>query len=334
MIRRRMAFTLIELLVVIAIIAILIALLLPAVQAAREAARRIQCTNNLKQLGLALHNYHGIHNVIVPGRIWDPACGNNFQGQCQNTPWFTLMLPQFEQQSLHDAFNFSLGAEGVGFAGLSANSTLQMGKLGMFQCPSDRSPLGYRFPAIAPPPFPSFNPSKGNYAANWGNTQWDQQPISMGSTTARFLPSPFGQQGNLSLAAVTDGLTTTAFMAEVLQGHVNDIRGTSWTVAAGGSSYMSRFAPNQSRDVYGSGATGDQLAFPHFCVDEPGQGLPCSVSATEQATFAGARSRHPGGVNILLGDGSVRFVKQTINQVTWIALHSMNAGELLSADSY
>ena len=108
-------FTLIELLVVIAIIAVLIALLLPAVQSAREAARRAQCVNNCKQLGLAMHNYHDVNNGLPPGRIWQAgwfgSCGYNFF-QCQDTSWFVLMLPQFEQQNLANAFNYSLGVGG------------------------------------------------------------------------------------------------------------------------------------------------------------------------------------------------------------------------------
>ena len=114
----RRAFTLIELLVVIAIIAVLIGLLLPAVQAAREAARRAQCINNLKQLGLAIHNYHDIHNILPPGRIWAPRPGRaattsprSSPGR-QNTTWFCLMLRLFEQGTLANAFNFTLGAEG------------------------------------------------------------------------------------------------------------------------------------------------------------------------------------------------------------------------------
>src|SRR5205807_3102539 len=98
---RNRGFTLIELLVVIAIIAVLIALLLPAVQAAREAARRAQCVSNMKQLGLAVHNYQGIHNVVVPGRIWQTGafgCNRNTFSGCQNTNWFVLLLPQIEQQ--------------------------------------------------------------------------------------------------------------------------------------------------------------------------------------------------------------------------------------------
>jgi prepilin-type processing-associated H-X9-DG protein len=123
-------------------------------------------------------------------------------------------------------------------------------------------------------------------------------------------------------------------MAEILQGQVNDIRGTTWTVSPGGGCYMSRFAPNQVKDYYGSGAYGDQLGYPHFCVDEPGQGLPCSGTGGELTAFAGARSRHAGGINVLLGDGSARFCKQTVNHAVWIALNSIAAGEVLGNDAY
>src|SRR3954451_14685922 len=137
----RRGFTLIELLVVIAIIAVLIALLLPAVQAAREAARRIQCTNNMKQLGLAIHNYHDINNALPPGRIWsNTGFPTIFAGE-QNTTWFCLMLPLFEQGALANAFNYALGAEGptaTGFFGVIANATVGTTKLAVFQCPSDR----------------------------------------------------------------------------------------------------------------------------------------------------------------------------------------------------
>src|SRR5207245_4655063 len=149
--RIRRGFTLIELLVVIAIIAVLIALLLPAVQAAREAARRAQCTNNLKQLGLAIQNYQSQFNVIPPGRIWAPRPGKGsgdfptiFSGT-QNTTWFCLMLPMFEQGTLANAFNFTLGSEGwfgssptAPVDGFIANSTVASTKLAVFQCPSDR----------------------------------------------------------------------------------------------------------------------------------------------------------------------------------------------------
>ena len=136
----------------IAIIAVLIALLLPAVQAAREAARRIQCVNNMKQLGLAIQNYHDSANSFPPGRIWTPSPTQAFPtilAGVQNTPWFVLMLPQFEQQALYSSFNFALGSEGPNAPfplGFLANSTVESNKVGMFQCPSDNINT-YVFPA-------------------------------------------------------------------------------------------------------------------------------------------------------------------------------------------
>jgi hypothetical protein len=190
-----------------AIIAVLIGLLLPAVQQTREAARRARCVSNMKQLGIAIHNYHDLHNKLPPGRIWkaDPdGCGIDIGsiqqligGGCQNTPWCYLMLPQFEQQALHSAFNFNLGLQGpslkYSWAGWIANSTVIGAKLDVFQCPSDRT-LTWRFSPASPAP-PSLQQvvfSKGNYAVSWGNTQWGQQDTTIQNRMVRWLPSAFG----------------------------------------------------------------------------------------------------------------------------------------------
>ncbi len=333
---RRRGFTLIELLVVIAIIAVLIALLLPAVQAAREAARRIQCTNNVKQLGLALHNYHDIHNTIVTARIFDQVkqCpgGNIFRG-CQDTPWFCLLLPQFEQGNLSNAFNFSIGVGGPGNLGLAVNSTVMGTKIAMFQCPSDRD-IAFVFPG-----FPKM--TKGNYGINWGNTQYDQGTATTNLPgVTRAMPFPLDKA--VSFAGVTDGLSNTVFMSEILQGAATDVRGLVWTSLAGAGSYSSRFTPNSFKDFYQAGvptlnpagiANADILPS-GFCVSEPVLGLPCLNVSTFAYAFAGARGRHPGGVNVLLGDGSVRFIKNTIDPATWIALGSISGGEVISSDSY
>jgi prepilin-type N-terminal cleavage/methylation domain-containing protein len=302
----RRGFTLIELLVVIAVIGVLIALLLPAVQAAREAARRIQCTNNCKQLGLALHNYHDVHNMITPGRIWEQGLGCSRDlsfPNCPNTPWFTQMLPQFERQDLFNAFNYDLGFVGpltplpLGFV---ANTTVMATKIGLFQCPSDRD-NEYRVSqdlfggALSGPTL-----TRGCYGVNWGNTQWGQEDINVNGKIVRYLQSPFGQEGNIRFAMVTDGLSNTVFMAELRQGISYDYRGVIWSCYPGSSSYVTRFAPNGFNDYYGSGIAADVVTNAAYGVDEPGQGLPIVViPGPDGIAFSGARNRHPGGLNAL-----------------------------------
>jgi prepilin-type N-terminal cleavage/methylation domain-containing protein/prepilin-type processing-associated H-X9-DG protein len=340
MVDRRRAFTLIELLVVIAIIGVLIALLLPAVQAAREAARRAQCVNNMKQLGLAMHNYHDIANAIVPARIFSLAqcpSGNVLSG-CQDTPWFVLMLPQFEQTPLYNAFNFVVGASGPGNIGLLLNSTVSATKVALFQCPSDRiMTLNLASVGVAIPV-----QTKGNYAVNWGNTQYDQGLITTNFPPGTTRGMPFPLDKTINFAAVTDGLSNTVFMAEILQGAQLDLRGTVWSSLAGAGSFTTRFTPNGFNDFYQAvvpGLTPAGIAradiLPNgFCFPEPVQGLPCDTVKAFAFAFAGARSHHPGGINVLLGDGSVRFIKNTINPLTWIGIGSINGSEVISADSY
>ena len=345
------AFTLIELLVVIAIIAVLIALLLPAVQAAREAARRAQCTNNLKQLGLAMHNYlsaantfptgslRGVGQTLAPGA---GSCGTNIFSNCQNTPWFCLMLPYIEQGSLSNAYNFQLGAEGPKLPlplGYVANSTVAATKMSTFQCPSDRMNMfqittSYAGGAMSGPIL-----TKGNYAVSWGNTGWGQDqsfvgsPIDPGTGVAPvYQKSAFGFH-TIGVEAVTDGTTNTVFAAEVLQGAQNDVRGMMWSTIPGGSAFESRLAPNNPTDYYRTGFTGDILQS-LFCVPEPVQGLPCQPLGSDKGSFAGARSRHAGGVNAMMGDGSVRFVKNSVSMPVWLGLNSIAGGEITSSDAY
>jgi prepilin-type N-terminal cleavage/methylation domain-containing protein len=183
---RRRAFTLIELLVVMGVIAVLIALLLPAVQSARGSVRRLQCAANMKQLGMAIHNYHGIHNSIVPGRIWKTLPNGTFPTTFKgtpDTPWCVLMLPQIEQQALFDAFNFSLGTEGPSpatpAAGFFANSTVMGTMVGLFLCPAD-SVRTFQMPTsfqVGTRTLSGPILTKGNYAVSWGNTNWQQAAI-------------------------------------------------------------------------------------------------------------------------------------------------------------
>jgi prepilin-type N-terminal cleavage/methylation domain-containing protein/prepilin-type processing-associated H-X9-DG protein len=341
--KRRGGFTLIELLVVIAIIAVLIALLLPAVQAAREAARRAQCINNLKQLGLAIHNYESAHTMLPIGRVWTPLPGipfpSFFEG-AQNTTWFTQMLVQFEQQSLYNAYNFSIGIEGPPGGdgmpiGIAINSTIYGTKLAAFQCPSDNDRT---FNIIWPTNGYAIVGTRGNYVVSWGNTQWGQQNSAGGTATLNlpvvYLRSAFGHN-SVRLASVTDGTSNTVFTAETLQGRTNDVRGAVWTL---GAVFMSRFTPNATRDFYGvtdpPGGGGDRLG-DGFCVNDPGDKLPCvTVPFPFVDFYSGSRSRHPGGVHAGFGDGSVRLTKDTIAPVIWIGLNTIQGGEVLSSDSY
>jgi prepilin-type N-terminal cleavage/methylation domain-containing protein/prepilin-type processing-associated H-X9-DG protein len=372
---RHRGFTLIELLVVIAIIAVLIGLLLPAVQAAREAARRAQCTNNLKQLGLALANYESANNVLpisVVFRVgYAPCSGFGFGAGCQETPWFVLMLPYIDQGPLYNAFNASIGIEGPMFVGYVINSTVHTTKIQSFQCPSDNEQI-FSFVALsaatggAIPPFP-WSPTKGNYGVNWGNCDYGQGAAGGNFTRNLYQQSPFGLNSNgtgpmtMRLAAVTDGTSNTHFVSEILQGAFDDVRGTIWTDNPGAGSYMTRFTPNGRQDyvplfqpwasaisvsalvantmdhIASFGASGPGTSPPSpgsMCDSQPSQMLACYNQANEGSEYTGSRSRHPDGVNSLFGDGSVHFMKNSINAMTWVQLGSINGGEVISADQY
>ena len=175
--------------------------------------------------------------------------------------------------------------------------------------------------------------TKGNYAVSWGNTQWGQA-APPGDSTIQYLPSAFGHNV-VRFQSIRDGLSNTVLMAVVLQGDTYDVRGMMWSTIPGGGSFMTRFGPNQYRDFYNLENGGDVLNKTHFCVSEPVNRLPCSFvtsGSADRNAFAGSRSRHPGGVNVLLGDGSVRFIKDTIDQRLWIGLNTIRGGEVISAD--
>lgn len=343
--KRRAGFTLIELLVVIAIIAVLISLLLPAVQSAREAARRAQCVNNLKQLALAVHNYESTNSSLPTGRIWGPRPGRAstdfptiFAG-AQGTTWFCLMMPYIEQTQLANSFNFDLGSEGPAGgnglpAGFFANSTVSTTKISSFQCPSDEPRKFQINPGYAGGALSGFQMSKGNYAGNWGNTDWGQYNSSNATLAPLFMDGLFGHKG-YAIASVTDGTSNTVLISEIVQGGQFDARGMMWSTVMGGVSYVSRFTPNGTKDFFNLKNGYDQM--PNnpglFCVNEPPQ-LPCQAGNGDRDQFAGSRSRHPGGVNSAMADGSVRFFKNSINATTWNSLHSSKGGEVISADSY
>ena len=294
---RRSAFTLIELLVVIAIIAVLIALLLPAVQSAREAARRIQCTNNLKQFGLAIHNYISANNSFPSGVVFNanvaPCTGPGFGSNCQNTTWFVLTLPFIEGGSLFNTFNFAVGSEGPMYVtgypyAYAVNSTILTTRLGFFQCPSDTaktfdissSTIGAVLQSA-----PALSVTKGNYGVNWGNTDYGQGQRGDSwfvSNPSTHRAAPFGYNAGATgpliatVASMTDGTSNTLLLSELLQGAPDDIRGLLWTDFPGAHSFVTRLGPNGGVDLWAGSpyidpAGGDTMDnLPTFNGSQPG----------------------------------------------------------------
>jgi prepilin-type N-terminal cleavage/methylation domain-containing protein len=321
---RTPGFTLIELLVVIGVIAVLIAILLPAVQSAREAARRSQCVCNLKQVGLAMHNYHNAHGVLPPGK----------KGCCWGT-WLVYTLPYLEQQPLFDAWN-SCGINAAGapstydldlrYFGV-ANQTVTSTFISGYLCPSDQT----NAPISATTNGRSYACTSQNYAVNFGNTlviQADFQDIVFGGAPFVDIGSPDGdhnQQGRptVGFSTIQDGLSNTMLASEVIVGQGQDLRGFSWWGDA--ATFETFLTPNSSFP--------DVLFSPFYCINQP-PNPPCIGTTTALPDNYAARSRHLGGVNVAMGDDSVRFVKNSINVRTWRALSSTHGGEVVSADQY
>ena len=317
--RQPRGFTLIELLVVIAIIAVLIALLLPAVQAAREAARRMQCTNNLKQLGLALHNYEGINNVLPAGR----SSGDLL--------WSSLasLLPQIEGGNLANAINFSQAS--IPYAGQElgvTNATAVRTVVNTFLCPSD--PKQDRLD-------PAFGPN--NYVANAGTGL--QNGASFRPQDGPGIDGAFFDRSAVAFRSVTDGLSNTAAYSETIKGTGIDSTGPApqdyrLQLAAGPSG-------NPVTDEFCAGITswGGQrgrewargsfvfATFNHYLTPNSGK-MDC-LSGNYRGRMA-ARSFHPGGVNVLFLDGHVQFSKNTVSVATWRAVATVAGGEVISAD--
>ncbi len=324
--RKKRGFTLIELLVVIAIIAVLIALLLPAVQAAREAARRTQCVNNFKQLGLGMHNYHDALGSFPIGRMGSGYSYPNQPGQRRT--WAFSVLPFLEQGNLFNAINFSRQFYE------SPNTTVIRTPIKMFQCPSD-------FPTIQEPDTP-YPRGKGNFGVNWGNTHFFQAETGQGIESVNpmtglagsvlFAGAPF--KGNVAsiLSEFIDGTSNTLLVAEVIMGPnsaggMYDHRGDVFNDDRNCTMFMAYTPPNSKiSDVMGGNAKGQP-----WCSVGDSRTPPCTGG---YPTFNAARSRHPGGVNALLADGSVKFFKDTINLAVWRSLSSPGGGEVVSSDSY
>jgi prepilin-type N-terminal cleavage/methylation domain-containing protein/prepilin-type processing-associated H-X9-DG protein len=369
---RRHAFTLIELLVVIAIIAVLIALLLPAVQAAREAARRAQCVNNLKQLGLAVHNYHSQQNVFPP---LVANISNAETVKLGMDPWVldwtASILPNLEQSPLYNAINFMVGVnQGNGGtpAGLM-NSTVLGAKVSSLLCPSEN----VRIPTNAW--------GWKNYVANVGgpaaSMTWSGALVPMRSDGAGTSTGYTNVNcGSFGLEGMTDGSSNTALFSETLVGSGNVAntvtissaqRRSTYLFVSGTSVVQDQGAANPlaamqfaqackslpgttpgfgnlapaNGNFWISGHAGSALMWDAYNHWLPPNAPGCDNQADGNTGGWGSwtdgippSSNHPGGVNAAMCDGSVRFMKNTVSYQTWWALGTRNGGEVISSDSY
>lgn len=300
----RAGFTLVELLVVIAIIGILVALLLPAVQSAREAARRTACLTKLSQLALAAQNHHDTrgHLPIPP---WNtPDVGS--------IP-ITYQFLQFIEES-------AVAAEFDPTIGFNDNTDVTRHYLGAYHCPSDESIL---FPEIGDD-LASGGDYKGNYGMNWGQGYWGQTSASARNAWGqRALLGPFERKRDnpgVEFRQITDGLSKTMLLLEMIQAPTEqrrpDRRGRLWKAYAGSNQITTHVTPNSSEP--------DMV---QQCVDQPNDNLPCRTSVGWLDQRMASRSRHPGGVHVVLCDGSSRFVTDDIELMAWQAASSMAGGE-------
>jgi prepilin-type N-terminal cleavage/methylation domain-containing protein/prepilin-type processing-associated H-X9-DG protein len=320
--RRRLGFTLIELLVVIAIIAVLIALLLPAVQSAREAARRAQCTNNLKQLGLAAANYES-SNLCFPGGSYTGTLFNapSVAGHPEGFSVFVRMLPFFEQSPMYNAANFSLNAGdpsnltigGVQVASLICPSDLQNTSVALptSQAQTSTAP-GWSFYNLYPLPPGTWNQAFSSYGGNAGTFTFGFSNL-MSPTVLSFYNGTIYNDSAVKIASITDGTSNTFAFAERSKGHMftNDpyycVSDAQWNVGRYFDTLFSTLYPMNLGFGNGAGALG--------------------FNGYTYYSTTSAGSYHPGGANFGFCDGSVRFLKNSISSWTFFSSNADSFGD-------
>jgi len=365
MIRSRRGFTLIELLVVIAIIAVLIALLLPAVQAAREAARRSQCVNNLKQMGLAALNFESTYSTLPP--CWAPYPHINKGGSRAN--FLAALMPFMEQGALYNVWNFGLDTNNS-----TQNKTARLTQFGGYLCPSDPGggSCADQSGAGVPTAQANYFGSIGNTGAQFYSSSVGLQETNVGviglfnvqydRTEPQYLDAPTNTQTNpnylkliaATMASVKDGTSNTAMFAETVRSRVANAQSSAnWPPLAGANHIDpiqnggTMTAPLQippavcltvtNRLLYYRGL--QYYRFIPECTNyshaiTPNAKQPDCGDSAITAAFVAARSWHTGGVNVAFADGSVHFIKDAVNKQTWASLGSKAGGEIISSDAF
>jgi prepilin-type processing-associated H-X9-DG protein len=224
------------------------------------------------------------------------------------------------------------------FEGLNANFTVVTTWVGTLVCPSDNNRI-FQIDPLYAAPLSTLNFTRSNYAAAWGNTNFRQDNASLTfnklGLSMNFQRSLFGHSP-VRMGSVEDGLSKTVALAEVIQGNTYDLRGFAWTPLPGGGMFMTRYTPNGVNDAFdgtgGAVGTGDGMPnAPTFRFCMPEIGLPCYASNSDSQSFAGARSRHAGGVHVCLADGSATFVSDSVDHKLWVA-YSTIAGKETNSD--
>jgi prepilin-type N-terminal cleavage/methylation domain-containing protein/prepilin-type processing-associated H-X9-DG protein len=338
--RPRRGFTLIELLVVISIIGVLVALLLPAVQAAREASRRAQCINNLKQVGLGMTNYETANHAFPPAKVYSTggSAANGGGGLVLNTTGFAMILGQMEQAVLYSLYNFNVVSSNAVLSG-SANSKLQGDQMfnstvvgimiGTLVCPSDQVPQAENDPtgALSSQEFSRLNAMRCNYVLCSSHYLDGDGAAAIPNIRSKkyWDRGIFMSDNSTTIVDIKDGTSQTCMVGESRQIHSVAGAGPFWGAGCYTSTHGVVFP--QSTTIIPPTTYGT-LSYTNFLPNAP---APDPNPGKRPAPWA-MGSMHPGGLNMLFGDGSVRFIKNSINPTIWFGIQTIANKEAIGTD--